>query len=116
MSTNSNWAAVNVLSTALAFLTQRAVPDVIISDYRLPGDENGMEAVARLRSAAGRRIPACLMSGDTEPDLMQRAREIGLTLLHKPVRPAKLRSLVRRLAQEARDVAARSQVDGADLR
>lgn len=109
-------AAVNGLSTALAFLTQRAVPDVIISDYRLPGDENGMEAVARLRSAAGRRIPACLMSGDTEPDLMQRAREIGLTLLHKPVRPAKLRSLVRRLAQEARDVAARSQVDGADLR
>ena len=44
-------------------------------------------------------IPACLLSGDTDPGLMQAAQEAGLTLLHKPVRPAKLRSLIRRLAK-----------------
>jgi hypothetical protein len=46
---------------------------------------------------AGKEIPACLMSGDTDGELMQAARDAGLTLLHKPVRPAKLRALLRRL-------------------
>jgi len=50
---------------------------------------------------AGRPIPACLTSGDTGPGLMQKAKEAGLSLLHKPVRPAKLRSLIRRLATPA---------------
>jgi hypothetical protein len=37
------------------------------------------------------------MSGDTDGGLMQAAKDAGLTLLHKPVRPAKLRSLLRHL-------------------
>jgi hypothetical protein len=41
------------------------------------------------------------MSGDTNSELMHVARQAGLTLLHKPVRPAKLRSLIRRLAHES---------------
>jgi hypothetical protein len=41
------------------------------------------------------------MSGDTDPSLMQAAKDAGLTLLHKPVRPAKLRSLIRRLASQS---------------
>jgi hypothetical protein len=37
------------------------------------------------------------MSGDTDAALMLKVHASGLTLLHKPVRPAKLRSLLRRL-------------------
>ena len=51
-----------------------------------------------LRERSGSAIAACLMSGDTDVALIVRARAAGLTLLHKPVRPAKLRSLIRRLA------------------
>ena len=69
--------------------------------------ENGIEVIGQLRIAAGQSIPACLMSGDTDPGLMQAAKRAGLTLLHKPVRPAKLRSLIRRLAADA-------QAEGAD--
>jgi len=58
-----------------------------------------METLERLRTALGRRVPACLMSGDTDPVLMQACRDAGVPLLHKPVRPAKLRTLLRRLAQ-----------------
>jgi hypothetical protein len=42
-------------------------------------------------------VAACLMSGDLNPDLAQAAKSAGLTLLNKPVRPAKLRSLIRHL-------------------
>lgn len=90
------------------------VPNVIISDYRLRGGENGMDTVHRLRAGIGREIPACLMSGDTDPALMQSARDAGLTLLHKPVRPAKLRSLIRRLAQEVGPHPGPTQVEGVD--
>ncbi len=83
---------------ALAQMAQTGVPDVIISDYRLRGDDNGIAVVNALCMAAGHSISACLMSGDTDQALITQARQAGLTLLHKPVRPAKLRSLLRSLA------------------
>ena len=81
-------------------MAQTGVPDVIVSDYRLRGDENGVAAVNALCGAAGHSIAACLMSGDTDQALIMQARQAGLTLLHKPVRPAKLRSLLRSLATD----------------
>ena len=91
------------MSSALWHLKQGVVPAVIVSDYRLREDENGLEVIRQLRAAAGYATPACLISGDTDPALMQSARQAGLALLHKPVRPAKLRSLIRRLAVAAQD-------------
>jgi len=51
----------------------------------------------QLRQQLARPVPACLISADTDPALPQAARAAQLTLLHKPVRPAKLRSLLNRL-------------------
>jgi signal transduction histidine kinase/CheY-like chemotaxis protein len=89
------------LVVALEQLQRGLQPALLISDYRLPGPENGIQAVLRLRLAAHKEIPACLISGDTDPDLMQAAKLAGLTLMHKPVRPAKLRSLIGRLAKRS---------------
>jgi two-component system, sensor histidine kinase len=86
---------------ALADLSLNGAPDLIISDYRLRDHENGVDCIQQLRQAAGHPITACLISGNTDVALIQEAKNLGLTLLHKPVRPAKLRSLVRRLALEA---------------
>lgn len=82
---------------ALRHTAQQGIPDVIISDYRLRDGDTGMDVIRAVRAAAGRPVAACLTSGNTEPELIQRARDEGLTLLHKPVRPAKLRSLLRSL-------------------
>ncbi|OGB34571.1 MAG: hypothetical protein A3F78_01480 [Burkholderiales bacterium RIFCSPLOWO2_12_FULL_61_40] len=86
---------------AYARMQHASAPDVIVSDYRLGGGDSGLSAIACLRALAGRSIPACLMSGDTDAALMQAVKDSGLTLLHKPVRPAKLRSLVRHLVASA---------------
>jgi signal transduction histidine kinase len=72
-------------------------PQVIISDYRLQDGYDGIEVVRCLRGLLNTVTPACLMSGNTDAALMLAAKNAGLTLLHKPVRPAKLRSLLRRL-------------------
>lgn len=83
---------------ARALLQGGHTPDVIVSDYQLGPGDNGLQAIASLRALAQRDVQACLMSGDTDPQLQTDAKNAGLTLLHKPVRPAKLRSLLRRLA------------------
>lgn len=72
-----------------------AIPEFIISDYRLPGGVNGIEAVRRLRQTSGRDIAACIISGDPDIHLGQHTNAAGLPLLHKPVLPAKLRSILR---------------------
>lgn len=108
----ASWGAVvgvaEGLAAARALLQQGFTPDVLLSDYQLHDAENGIQIIQQLRAEAGWSVPACLISGNTAPTLITAARAEGLTLLHKPVRPAKLRSLVRRLVLDA-------QVAGADM-
>ena len=76
-------------------------PDLIMTDYRLPDDTDGIAVVTRLREKYGRDIPAIVITGDTAPDTIQRINRAGFPLLHKPLRPAKLRALLTHLLQQA---------------
>ena len=78
------------------------LPDVIVSDYRLPDDIDGIEVILQLRRQFGRDIPAIVVTGDTAPDTILRISQAGFPLLHKPLRPAKLRALLTHLIQQAR--------------
>lgn len=95
---------------ALQSLAQGALPDVILSDYRLQEGLTGLQLVQRLQQQLDYPTAACLMSGDTDPAVIQAVQAAGLTLLHKPVRPAKLRSLLRHLLMNQRD----QRLTGAD--
>lgn len=92
------------LNSALRHLSEAGTVDLIISDYHLGEIYNGVEVVRQLRSAAGLPLAACLLSGDTDPVTAQAAAQAQLTLLHKPVRPAKLRSLIRHLLAPSQPV------------
>ena len=81
------------------------VPDVIVSDYRLPDDTDGIEVITRIRQKYSRDIPAILVTGDTAPDTILRISQAGFPLLHKPLRPAKLRALLTYLIQQGRTTA-----------
>ncbi|MDD5389439.1 MAG: hybrid sensor histidine kinase/response regulator [Gallionellaceae bacterium] len=72
-------------------------PDLILSDYRLRGGRTGIDAVRLLREAFGEDIPAALITGDTAPETIQAIAASGLALLHKPLKPAKLRALLSHL-------------------
>jgi signal transduction histidine kinase/CheY-like chemotaxis protein len=77
-------------------------PDAVLCDYRLPNGETGVDVIARLRAAAGREIPAALITGDTAPERLREARQAGHALLHKPVHPAKMRALLEQLLSVSR--------------
>jgi signal transduction histidine kinase len=82
---------------AIKYLKTGYVPEIVISDFRLGESRNGIELISDLRALSGYPVPACLISGDFEPHLMNQAKLHQLTLLSKPVRPAKLRNLLRHL-------------------
>jgi CheY-like chemotaxis protein len=67
--------------------------DLVICDYRLP-DGNGLQLADRIQQHCDIPPAFILISGDTSPEILQAVNERGHHLLHKPVRPAKLRSLM----------------------
>lgn len=75
-------------------------PAAVITDYRLRGGENGLELLQRLREALRKDIPAILLTGDTAPERIREAQQSGLPILHKPVAPSRLRSLLDSILRE----------------
>ena len=61
-----------------------AKPDVVLADFRLRGDDNGIATVRAIRSLYP-AMPAILVSGDIAADRLREAEEAGIALLHKPV-------------------------------
>lgn len=76
-------------------------PDIIISDYRLRGEHNGVDAVAAIRESVEFDIPAIIISGDTSPERLKQVKETGLRLLHKPVSPVELHQIMHDLMDSA---------------
>jgi CheY-like chemotaxis protein len=77
-----------------------ARPDIIVSDFRLRGQENGVEAIAAVRALAGAHIPALLITGDTAPERLREARASNIPVLHKPVSPAQMHTQLRLLVPQ----------------
>jgi len=69
-------------------------PEVIVADDRLGRGRTGREAIAAVRAAFGRPIPALLITGDTSPDRLRALSATGLEVLHKPVSPGRLAAAV----------------------
>jgi len=67
--------------------------DLVICDYRLP-DGDGLMLADSIKDTCEVQPAFILISGDTAPEILQATNERGHHLLHKPVRPAKLRSLM----------------------
>jgi two-component system, sensor histidine kinase len=71
------------------------VPDVLISDYRLRENSNGLDAISIIRRQLALPLPAILVTGDTDPTLTQEIRNEGYFLLHKPLKKSHLQTAIR---------------------
>ena len=95
-------AGSSAAALAAASECERA-PDLIISDYRLGDGTTGFDVIERLRAAFNAKVPAFLISGDTAPERLREASASGYELLHKPVLPMALRSVVSQLLKGSMD-------------
>jgi PAS domain S-box-containing protein len=87
------------LASAEAARAAEIVPDVVIADYRLPGGETGAQAIVELRRRAGRALPGVIVTGEILPEALAEVAAQDLHVMKKPVRPAKLRALIRNLCE-----------------
>jgi CheY-like chemotaxis protein len=71
-------------------LAQLQAPDILISDYRLRHQRTGAQAIAEVRTALGKQLPALIITGDTAPERLREAMGSGIPLLHKPLAPSEL--------------------------
>jgi signal transduction histidine kinase len=72
-------------------------PDLVLADYHLDDDKDGLQLIAEICSDVGRVIPAVVISADQTEALREEATRRGHAVLAKPVKPAALRALMTRL-------------------
>jgi len=69
-------------------------PDIIIADYRLRAGRTGAQAINRIWEFFARKIPSIIITGDTAPERIREAEAHGLTILHKPMQPARMKAII----------------------
>jgi two-component system, sensor histidine kinase len=97
----SNWGfdvlLADSIESAIVQMKGNETPDFILSDYRLRNNTTGIEAMHKIREISDKEIPALLLSGDTDPEKSKESQTAGLKLLHKPVKPAQLRTAIHKI-------------------
>ena len=56
----------------------------------------GIEAIDKVKKTLSYSIEAIVISGDTAPEEIIKIEKSGLMVLHKPIKPAKLRVVISR--------------------
>lgn len=75
-------------------------PDLLLLDYHLDGAETGLLLRARLAQAIGER-PTVIITADHGDEVRTAAIDAGCHVLHKPLKPLALKSLMARLLASA---------------
>ena len=71
-------------------------PDILLLDYHLDADTTGLDVYRRLCAEIGER-PCAIVSADHSQALRDRVAAAGCQLLHKPVKPLALKSMLAHL-------------------
>lgn len=74
-------------------------PQVLLADHQLDNDETGLQAMQALEKKFGQQIPGILITADPRPEVEEQAKALGFYFLRKPLKPAALRALLRRITR-----------------
>ncbi len=87
---------VRVAETVAVALTlaRDSRPDVLVADYHLHDELDGLGALVALRDVCGPHTPAVLVTADGSDTVKRAARDLGIPVLTKPVKPASLRAFL----------------------
>ncbi|TKB48938.1 response regulator [Ferrimonas sediminicola] len=69
-------------------------PDIMLADYHLDDNRNGLDAMDEVRRRYGEQVPGVLITADTREELKQEVGRRGYSYMAKMVKPAALRAMV----------------------
>ena len=93
---------------ALALARGTIRPDIVVAGYSLPNGMTGLQVVAGVREALGRKIPAVILTGDISTDTMREITRGSCVQRNKPVRAEELTHLIQYLLVESRQPTVRA--------
>ena len=93
---------------ALALARGTIKPDIVVAGYSLPNGMTGLQVVAGVREALGRKIPAVILTGDISTDTLHEITRAGCVQRNKPVKAEELTHLIQYLLVESRQPTVRA--------
>ena len=81
-------------SAMLLFEQHKYHIDVVLIDYQLAPDDNGINVVRQMRAGIDYYLPAILITATTEANIEQKAADANMGYMRKMVKPAALRALI----------------------
>lgn len=75
----------------------RFIPQLVLSDDRLPGNLASGDIIEEVNSHLGRPVPAIIMTGNTSPERIQALKSSGYPVLFKPVSNAEITTAITQL-------------------
>ncbi len=79
-------------------------PHILLVDYQLGRGPDGLEIIEMIRQQSNTIMPACLVTAKRGDDLLKLCNDQGVNYLSKPIKPAKLRTLIQSMAKFIRNV------------
>ena len=79
------------VAAAERLFDEHGAPDLMLTDLRLGGAEDGAELARRMQSAFG-EFPVLIITGEVSSSTLKRVEVLGYELLHKPITADVLRS------------------------
>jgi CheY-like chemotaxis protein len=97
---------------ALALVSrERMRPDIVLSDFNLPGPMNGVETIEALRATLAWKVPGIVLTGDIRSQAIQAITGHDIAVVTKPTDPDELLQLIDRIGP-LHPVASLDQVNG----
>ena len=91
-------SSANTPESAEKYAEENKAPDVILMDYQLDSETDGLQLADMLRKK-WEDVPVCVVSAAPDEDLSVRVNNHGFDFLRKPIKPGKLRALLERYLQ-----------------
>jgi CheY-like chemotaxis protein len=88
-----SYASAISYKAALVYAREHPAPDVILMDYQLGTDGNGIELATTLKETWP-ETPVCIVSAAPNDELLKLIDQRRYGFLRKPIKPGKLRALL----------------------
>jgi len=90
----ANYQLFDQVETVMAYAKANGAPDVILMDYQLGHNCDGITLIKTLREIWQCDVPAILITAVRDDELKQTTKAAGIHYLSKPIKPGKLKALL----------------------
>ena len=90
----TNYQLFDQVESVLAYANEHSAPDVILMDYQLGHEHDGITLIKALREIWQANVPAILITAVRDVELKQATKAADIHYLSKPIKPGKLKALL----------------------